>query len=78
MFSVDTFQATRDPRYVEEAAKIMQAIEDRCKVECGYAALKNTATGELEDRLDRMLYFNYSCMQAVGFMRFKIYSMIYK
>ena len=33
------------------AIKLLNAIENRCKVVCGYAALKHVATGELEDRL---------------------------
>ena len=44
-------QATRDPKYVDIAITILNAIENRCKVVCGYAALKHVATGELEDRL---------------------------
>ncbi|KAL5250938.1 hypothetical protein ACHWQZ_G016615 [Mnemiopsis leidyi] len=46
------YKATRDPKYVDTAVTILNAIENRCKVVCGYAALKHVASGELEDRMD--------------------------
>lgn len=49
------YQATKDPKYTELGSQILNAIENRCRVKCGYASLKNVVTGELEDRMDSFL-----------------------
>ena len=54
--------------------RILDAINKRCRVDCGFAALKNTNTGELEDRLDsfvlaetfKYLYLMFADEEDVG------------
>ncbi|GBG26883.1 Mannosyl-oligosaccharide alpha-1,2-mannosidase [Hondaea fermentalgiana] len=50
------FQKTGQRKYVEAAARILNDIETRCRVPCGYSSLRDvsakTAAGNHEDRMD--------------------------
>ncbi|BGP20642.1 hypothetical protein JCM10213v2_008805 [Rhodosporidiobolus nylandii] len=45
------YQATKDDHYLELAEQILLDINARARVDCGFAAVKNLETGELEDKM---------------------------
>jgi len=54
--TVETFfilhHLTRDPVYREWGWEIFQAIEEHCKTEAGYAAIRDVHTMEQDDRME--------------------------
>ncbi|GAA6058326.1 hypothetical protein JCM3770_003619 [Rhodotorula araucariae] len=45
------YQATRDDWYLGIAERVLHDINNRTRVECGFAAIKDLRTGELEDKM---------------------------
>ncbi|GAA5997552.1 alpha-1,2-mannosidase MNL1 [Rhodotorula paludigena] len=45
------YQATGDEWYLEVAERVLHDINNRTRVECGFAAVKDLRTGELEDKM---------------------------
>ncbi|KAI3388431.1 hypothetical protein SNEBB_011010 [Seison nebaliae] len=45
-------EITKDPYYLRVGKRLMESIEKFTKTSCGYAAIKNLHTGELENRMD--------------------------
>jgi len=46
------FEATRKSTYLLAAKEMLHAIQNSSKVECGYAAIADVASGRLDDRMD--------------------------
>lgn len=46
------YQATKDPFYLHVGERVMRDLQNRSRVKCGYAGIKNVLTGELEDRME--------------------------
>ena len=46
------YMRTKNPYYLEVGARLLNDIEDRTKVECGFAAIADVHTGRVEDRMD--------------------------
>ncbi|KAK9364058.1 glycoside hydrolase [Lipomyces starkeyi] len=46
------YRATKDPFYLHVGAQILSDIQARCRTRCGYAALHDVRTNELEDRME--------------------------
>ena len=44
--------ATRKSEYIEFARDFLFALEDCCRVSCGYASLADVNTRRLDDRMD--------------------------
>ncbi|KAI8911073.1 glycoside hydrolase [Gorgonomyces haynaldii] len=46
------YQATRDPFYLQVGEQLLEDIEERTRVKCGFASIGNVETGKLEDRME--------------------------
>jgi hypothetical protein len=46
------YAATRNPMYLEFGREMLERLETVSKVDCGFASVKDVATGELDDRMD--------------------------
>jgi hypothetical protein len=46
------YLATKDVKYVEFGERVLDMLETRCRVECGYASLADVETDRLDDRMD--------------------------
>lgn len=46
------YRATRDPFYLEVGEMLLNDINDRTRLPCGFASLGDVRTGELEDRME--------------------------
>jgi ER degradation enhancer, mannosidase alpha-like 1 len=46
------YRATRDPFYLEVGEMILEDINDRARLPCGFASLADVRTGALEDRME--------------------------
>lgn len=46
------YSATKDPLYLDVGEQLVQSLETYSRVECGYAALKDTRSGLHDDRMD--------------------------
>lgn len=45
------YQATRDEWYLSIAERALRDLNSRARVACGFAAIKDLRTGELEDKM---------------------------
>jgi len=45
-------QATRDPFYLDVGERVLNDIEIRAKVECGFAGVSDLLTNTLSDRME--------------------------
>ncbi|CAH1787460.1 unnamed protein product [Owenia fusiformis] len=46
------YKATNDPYYLEVGKVVLQNLNQHARVDCGFAAIKDVTSGELEDQMD--------------------------
>ncbi|XP_055351913.1 ER degradation-enhancing alpha-mannosidase-like protein 3 isoform X2 [Paramacrobiotus metropolitanus] len=46
------YTATKDPFYLHVGERLIHSLEEHARVDCGYAALKDTRSGQQDDRMD--------------------------
>ena len=49
------YQATKDEHYLEIAERVLHDLNNRTRVDCGFAAIHNLETGLLEDKMPSFL-----------------------
>lgn len=49
------YQATKDPFYLHVGEMILEDLNNRTRIPCGFASLHNVQTGRLEDRMESFM-----------------------